>query len=411
MRTALLGFGTVGQPVARLLRDAPGVTLTHVFNRDVARKRVDWLPPTVTWTESFDEVLASHPDLVVEVVGGRDPAGTWVRRALESGAHVVTANKQLLAHEGTELLRLAASRGRHLAFEASVAGGIPVIRAIRDGLSADRLVRVSGILNGTCNFILTRMDEDGLPFEQALREAQAKGFAEADPTDDLDGYDARAKLCVLARIALRVDVRPDAITCRSIRPVTDVDFVYARRLGCTIRQVSRVELGAGDLVTAFVQPALVRLQTALARVQRNQNMVITTGEAGGDTAFSGFGAGGNPTAVAVVSDVLAIVRGGSPAAGDAARTPAQVTDRFAAPYYVRFVVNDRPGIVAALASELAGEGINIDALLQEPARDKAALPFVVTLEECDPSALARAMARIGGMDFHRHPPLAMPILG
>jgi homoserine dehydrogenase len=413
VNVALLGFGTVGQSVARLLRGIDGLTLTHVFNRGIARKRVDWLPPAVVWTESFDEVLASRPNIVVEVVGGREPAGTWVRRALDAGSHVVTANKQLLAHEGAELLGLAAGRGRHLAFEASVAGGIPVIRAIGDGLSADRLVRVSGILNGTCNFILTRMDEDGLPFDDALRQAQAQGFAEADPTDDLDGDDARAKLCVLARVALQCDVRPDAVLCRSIRPISDVDFLYARRLGCTIRQVSRVEVDpTRDLVTAFVQPALVRLSTALARVQRNQNMVITTGQTGGDTAFSGFGAGGGPTAVAVVSDAIAIARGGPPPMSAAeARRPLEISDRFAAPYYVRFVVHDRPGIVAALAQEFAAQSINIDALLQEPGRDKSALPFVVTLEECDPSALARALERIGLMDFHRHPPLAMPILG
>lgn len=254
VKIALLGFGTVGQAVARLLARVPGVTLTHVFNRHVARKRVDWLPSSVVWTESTDELFASRLDIVIEVVGGRDPAGLWVRRALDAGAHVVTANKQLLAYEGADLLRLAADRGRHLAFEASVAGGIPVIGAIRDGLSADRLVRVSGILNGTCNFILTRMDEDGLPFGEALRQAQAQGFAEADPTDDLDGDDARAKLCVLARVALHRDLRPDAVSCRSIRPIADVDFVYARRLGCTIppgvARRGRSRLGPGDCLCA-----------------------------------------------------------------------------------------------------------------------------------------------------------------
>ncbi len=413
MKLALLGFGTVGQAAARLLAGVPGLTLTHVFNRNVARKRVDWLPASVRWTEDVDEVLAAHPDIVVELVGGRDPAGTWVRRALEAGAHVVTANKQLIAHDGDALLAAAAAADRCLAFEAAVAGGIPVIRAISDGLAADRLTRVTGILNGTCNFILTSMAGAGLPFGDALRQAQEQGFAEADPTDDLDGYDARAKLCVLARVALRRALRPDTITCRSIRPITDVDFVYASRLGCTIRQVSRAEFAAhGDEVVAWVQPALVRRESALAGVVRNQNMVITTGAAGGDVAFSGFGAGGFPTAVAVVSDVLAIARSRQGLATAAAPvTSAPVTDRFPSPYYVRFVVDDRPGIVAALASEFAAAQINIDALLQEPSRDKSALPFVVTLEECDPAALARALDRIAAFDFHRQPPLAMPVIG
>lgn len=413
MRVALLGFGTVGRSVAELLRDRPGVTLTHVFNRNVARKRVDWLPSSVVWTESIDEVLASRPDIVVEVVGGRQPAGDWVRRALAGGSHVVTANKQLIANEGTALLAAASSCGRQLAFEASVAGGIPVIRAIREGLAGDALVRVSGILNGTCNFILTRMESDGLGFGDALREATEQGFAEADPTDDLDGYDARAKLCVLSRVALQREVAPDEVSCRSIRPVSDIDFVYAARLGCTIRQVSRADLDATrNIVTAFVQPALVRNESPLSRVVRNQNMVVTTGRTGGDIGFSGFGAGGGPTAVAVVSDVLSIVRGGGAAVTPdlPVSTPAVVTNRFSAPYYLRFVVSDHPGIVAALAFELAGQQINIDALLQEPARDKRALPFVITLEECDPENLAHALERIGRMDFHQQPPVAMPIL-
>lgn len=395
--------------------DVPGVTLTHVFNRGVARKRVDWLSSSVVWTEHIEDVWRAQPDIVVELIGGRDPAGAWVRRALESNAHVVTANKQLISHEGDELLALAAARGRELAFEASVAGGIPVLRAIGEGLAADRLTRVTGILNGTCNFILTRMADEGLPFDEALRQAQAAGFAEADPTDDLEGYDARAKLCVLARVALRRAVSPEAVTCRSIRPISDIDFVYADRLGCTIRQVSRAALADdGQRVVAWVQPALVHRENALASVSRNQNMVITTGAHGGDVAFSGLGAGGQPTAVAVVSDVIAIARRAAGASASLATTAvarAEVSDRFASPHYVRFVVDDRPGIVAALAGEFAAEQINIDALLQEPSRDKSALPFVVTLEECDPAALARALQRIGQLDFHRQPPLAMPVIG
>lgn len=414
MKVALLGFGTVGQAVARILRDQPGITLTHVFNRNVARKRVDWLPASVAYTESFEDVLGGQPDIVVEVMGGRQPAGTYIRQALSAGCHVVTANKQLLAYEGTGLLAEATAAKRRLAFEASVAGGIPVIRAIREGLSGDRLYRISGILNGTCNYILTRMEGAGLGFDAALAEARERGFAEADPTDDLDGYDARAKLCILARVALRRELVPDAVSCRSIRPITDMDFVYAKRLGCTIRQVSRVELDeAQDAVTAFVQPALVRNESALSRVQRNQNMVVTTGRAGGDTGFTGFGAGGGPTAVAVVSDVLSIAENGhgAPAPAATASAPARVTDRFPAPYYLRFVVHDRPGIVAALAAEFATQNINIDALLQEPAQDKGALPFVITLEECDPEDLRLALGRIARMDFHKDPPLAMPVLG
>jgi homoserine dehydrogenase len=309
---------------------------------------------------------------------------------------------------------LAAAHDRHLGFEASVAGGIPVVRAVRDGLAGDRLVRISGILNGTCNYILTRMESAGLAFDAALAEAKAQGYAEADPTDDLDGYDARAKLCILARVGLRTALQPDQVACRSIRPVSNVDFVYAERLGCTIRQVSRVAAGAeGEPLVAWVRPCLVRRTSALARVHANQNLVLVAGRFGGETGFSGLGAGGGPTAVAVVSDLVAIAEQGHGAHPDRlvdVATPAAVTDRFPAPYYVRFVVRDRPGIIARLAEILARHGINIDAVLQEPGAPKSALPFVITLEECEPASLAGALDAMAALDFHVQPPLALPIL-
>jgi homoserine dehydrogenase len=367
------------------------------------------------WSQQFEDLLDSDVDVVVEVIGGLEPAGSCVATALEAGKSVVTANKQLIAHRGSELLALAAACERHLGFEASVAGGIPVLRAVREGLAGDRLLRISGILNGTCNYILTRMESAGLAFDAALVEAQRLGFAEADPTDDLDGYDARAKLCILARVGLRLGLAPSQVACRSIRPVGDVDFAYARRLGCTIRQVSRVHApDAAGTVVAWVQPALVRHTLSLARVLANENLVVVSGEAGGETGYSGFGAGGGPTAVAVMSDLIAIAERGHVAHPERltdVTSPGEVTDRFAAPYYLRFVVRDRPGIIAAIALALARHDINIDSVLQEPSITKTALPFVVTLEESDPVSLSAALEAIEALDFHVEPPLAMPILG
>lgn len=415
MNVALLGFGTVGQSVARLLLDsAAPLSLTHIFNRDVARKRVDWIPPSVNWTESFETVLAPEVDIVVEVVGGLDPAGCWIRQACAAGKSVVTANKQLMAHHGDELLRLAAQYKVNLGFEAAVAGGIPVIRAIREGLAADRLVRITGILNGTCNYMLTRMESDTLAFEAALTEAQARGFAEADPTDDLDGYDARAKLCVLARVGLNLALRPGDVPCRSIRPLSDVDFVYAHRLGYTIRQVSRVERQADTAaVAAAVEPALVRRGSVLSRVKGSENLVLTVGERGGETGFFGRGAGGDPTAVAVLSDVLAIVRHTSPPdwfGGTAGDQPVTVDDRRAYPHYLRFVVRDRPGIIAALATRLAAHDLNIDAVLQESGWPKDALPFVITLEPARRAVVDGAIDEIAPLDFNVQPPVSLPIV-
>lgn len=200
LNVALVGFGTVGSSVARILSERPigGLRLTHICNRNVQRKRVDWLP-SVRWTEDINDVLGSDVQIIVEVIGGLQPAGDWIRRALNSGKSVVTANKQLIARQGLELVRLARENGQHIAFGASVAGGVPVISGLQEGLAADELVELCGILNGTCNYILTRIESSGISFPEALKEAQKLGFAEADPTDDIGGFDARAKLAILAR--------------------------------------------------------------------------------------------------------------------------------------------------------------------------------------------------------------------
>ena len=413
-RVALLGFGTVGQAVARILcsGEVPHVRLTHVFNRDVARKRVDWVPASVCWTESADDVLKSNVDIVIELVGGLHPAYEWVRGALLAGKSVVTANKQLMAHHGTELLDLARAQGREVRFEASVAGGIPVLRALQDGLAGDRLVEVRGILNGTCNHILSRMEADPISFADALAEAQAAGYAEADPTEDVDGADAAAKLAIIAAVGLRRPVRVSDIATRSIRPIEPVDFEYARELGCTIRQIARASAEDSGAVFAAVRPALVPLSSPFGRVEGSQNMVTVRGVFGGETSFSGSGAGGSPTAVAVVSDVLSVRRAAS--AGTQPSTPLatafhDVSGDFVAPHYVRFTVNDKPGILAQVAAAYARYGINIEGVLQLPKFRKDRLPFVTTLEECPESVLDRALAEVAESDYHVQPPLSLPI--
>src|SRR5438067_9083244 len=259
-RVALAGFGTVGRSVARLLQAAVGeVELVAILNRDVDRKRVDWVDGAVRWTDSIDEVLETPIDVFIELIGGRSPAEEWIRRALARGISVVTANKQVIAHDGASLLDTAAAHDAHLRFEAAVAGGVPVIRAIESGLAGDRLTRVAGILNGTCNYILTKMEREGTAFADALREAQALGYAEANPSQDIDGFDAQAKLAILAMVALGIQAPPDAIATRSIATVDGVDFRYARRLGCTIRQIAWAERN-GDLeLCAGVGPTLVPL--------------------------------------------------------------------------------------------------------------------------------------------------------
>jgi homoserine dehydrogenase len=398
----------VGSSVARILIESkpPELELTHIFNRSVARKRVNWTPESVIWSEDADAVLASDADVIVELAGGLDPAGNWVRRALEAGKSVVTANKKLISYHGVELERLAASRGGHIKYGAAVAGGIPVIPGLEQGLAGDRIVRVEGILNGTCNYILSKM-ELGADYAPVLADAQAKGYAEADPTEDVGGFDARAKLAILMRLALRVQVNPEEIIPQPITTVSAVDFSYARDLECTIRQIARAQNMNGHLA-ASVGPMLVPRRSPLAWSQGTENMVIATGHYAGDVVFSGHGAGGDPTAVAVVSDLLALAHGSRRV--EIPSAPAHIATEFEVPHYIRFLVTDRPGIVAAITTALANEKINIRAIVQKAGYPADALPFVVTVEPCKSSALRRALSGVSAMDCMLVEPLVLEML-
>jgi len=419
LRVGLLGFGTVGSSFAEVLdahrerlEDAgSAVVITRVFNRGVERKKshekAQFVPAEAQWTENVDEVLtADDVDVVVELMGGLDPVEGWLRTALEAGKHVVSANKQLIAYRGASMFELAAKQGVQLLYNAAVAGGVPVIPGMAQGLSGDIIRRISGIVNGTCNFILSSM-ETGAEYATVLKEAQRLGYAEANPSADVDGFDARAKLCVLARIALRAEINPDDVPAQTISRVDAIDFAYAKELGCTVRQVARAELD-GDTVRAAVGPALVPKSSPIAWSHGTQNMVVTSGRFGGDVVFSGHGAGGHPTAVAVLSDVIAVAKGSAKV-----RMPARklkVSGDVTAPFYLRFVVKDKPGIVAAIAGALAKEDINIDAILQHHGHASERLPFVVTTEPCLSSTLERAVAEITKLDFMHDPPVVMRIL-
>jgi homoserine dehydrogenase len=407
-RIAILGFGTVGSSVARILTEEaiPGLELAQVFNRNVERKRVSWADSSVQWTQRVEDVLNGDADVVVEVMGGVEPARQWVAALLESGKSVVTANKQLIARFGPELEQLASSNGCQLLFGASVAGGVPVITALDHGLAGDEIQSICGILTGTCNYIFSKM-EQGLPFASALKQAQELGYAEADPTDDVDGYDTRAKLVILARVALRTEISLDQVSCRSISSVAPVDFEYARELGCTIRQIGQAEVDA-ESSFATVQPMLVRQGSPLARAQGCENVVLTEGKFGGTNAFSGPGAGGNATAVAVLSDLVTLTRGESKRVTRKSRGLVAAADHVA-PYYLRFVVSDRPGIVAHIAAVLAKFEINVDAVFQKPGYDKSHLPFVITVEPCSAAKLDAALHEIAAFEFLVESPLKLKI--
>jgi homoserine dehydrogenase len=413
LRVGLLGFGTVGSSFAEVLASGAHkeIQITRVFNRDVQRKRehqrAKFVPESAIWTDRVEDVLtAPDVDAVIELIGGLEPIEAWLRTALSAGKHVITANKQLLAFRGPELIDLAAKHNVQLLFGAAVAGGVPVIPGMVQGLSGDRIRRISGIVNGTCNFILSSM-ETGANYGEVLANAQRAGYAEADPSADVDGYDARAKLCILARLALQAEIHPENVPAQTIKHVGSVDFPYAKELGCTIRQVSRAQLD-GDLVRARVGPMLVPKTSPIAWSRGTQNMIVTSGQFGGDVVFSGHGAGGHPTAVAVMSDVLAVAQGSL-----AVRLPVKklaVTGDVNAPHYLRLVVADRPGIVASIAGALAKEQINIDSILQHRGHASDRLPFVVTTEPCLRSTLDRAVTTMASMDFMLEAPLVLEIL-
>jgi homoserine dehydrogenase len=373
LRVALVGFGTVGSAVAQLLLARhPDLRLTHVVTRRGAAGRCSWVPAAVAWSDTPALALDEGVDVVVEVMGGIDPARAWVRAALGAGCHVVTANKQLVAHHGAELFAEAAARHRTLACEAAVAGGVPIVRALSEGIAGDTVLRVAGILNGTCNYILSRMDTAGLDLTAALGEAQARGFAEADAAADLDGHDARAKLCVLARVALNRHLAPEAVPCRTIRSVGAADLRFARAAGYAVRQVAACALSdGGDAVSAWVGPMLVATGSPWAATSLNQNLVVATGAVGGDTGYFGAGAGGGPTSVAVVSDLRAIANGApshaarwaaAPAAPVVPGAPSQWYLRTSAPAGVQelYAVGLRAGLSVA---RVLGEGADACAVL------------------------------------------------
>ncbi|SNT22274.1 homoserine dehydrogenase [Granulicella rosea] len=411
-RIALIGFGTVGSSVAKLLAELklPGLELTHIFNRDVARKRAlptaKFVPKSVVWTDDVNVLLASDADVIVELVGGLTPAESWIKKALAAGKSVVTANKQLIAYRGPGLMKLAAANGVYLLHGAAVAGGVPVIPGILQGLGGDQVTRLSGIVNGTCNYILSRM-ETGADYLTVLADAQQLGYAEADPSADVDGYDARAKLCILARIAMHAELNPDDVPTQSISVIDAVDFAYAKELNCTIRQISSAQAD-GTTVHARVAPMLVPLSSPIAWSHGTQNMVVSSGRFGGDVVFSGHGAGGEPTAVAVVSDLLAVSQ--KCATVQLPIRKRTVTGDFLAPHYLRFIVDDKPGIVSAISGALSKVGANIDSILQRPGYPKHRLAFVVTTEPCLTSTIEQAVSSIAKMDCMLERPLCLQML-
>ncbi len=393
--------------------------LTTVFDRSHKKKDVSWLPSTARLTDSLEEFLGGPADIVVELIGGEEPADRIIREGLSQKRAVVTANKQLMAACGDSYLELAEKNRAYLGFEASVAGGIPILRTLRRSLSADRIVSIRGILNGTCNFILSEMSESRREQAEVLAQAQALGFAEADPRLDVSGQDTADKLVILAALAFGRWARPDRLTMRGITEIDPVDFLYAKRLGAAIRMLGVAERSDGH-VSLWVSPCLVDERLTLSKISGVVNAVEITGDRLGPTLFSGPGAGGDPTAVSVVGDILNAARWWqgetvftAPRVEDPASSSANAEDfapRDRLPFYLRFFVEDRPGIIARLAHILASHEINIDSVLQESWSERERLPFVISVDPTPHATIEKAVAEMNSLDFVQAPPVVLPIL-
>ena len=411
LRVGLVGFGTIGTGLVRafqshgaLVNERLGFPLELARIADIDLERDRGVPVGAyrlsrDWRELVDDPSI---DLVVELVGGTRVAKDVVLAALDAGKHVVTANKALLATHGPEIYALAASKGTEIAFEASVGGTIPVLRALREGLCADRILSLHGIVNGTCNYILTEMEANGEPYEACLKRAQDLGYAEPDPSFDVDGVDSAHKLAILVGLAFGARVAPDAFPIEGIRRIVPADVEFARRIGFRIKLLAVAKCGANG-IEARVHPTMIPQAAVLAGVLGSMNAIETRGELSGPTLYYGAGAGPLPTASAVLADLMELARArrlgvngrvpplGTPEPRDAALCPP---GEQRGEFYVRFDALDSPGVLSKITGALGARGISIASVLQEERHASRAVPIVLTVHEARQADLDLALAEI-----------------
>ncbi len=424
LRVGIAGLGVVGAGVVGVLqrnakeiaaRAGRPIEVVAVAARDRTRDRgVDL--SQVSWADTAADLTGRNDiDVFVELIGGSEGvAREAVESALARSLPVVTANKALLAHHGAALARMAEAKGVTLAFEAAVAGGIPIIKVLREGLAANRFSRVYGILNGTCNYILTKMRQEGRDFADVLTDAQKLGYAEADPTFDVEGIDAAHKLSILAAVAFGADVAFDKVHVEGIRHVSAVDIAFAEELGYRIKLLgiaARTDAG----LEQRVHPCMVPVDSAIASVEDVYNAVVAEGDAVGTSMLVGRGAGAGPTASAVVSDLIDLARGVTVPTfavpvGDMEPIPSVSIDKHRGAYYVRLMVLDQPGVIADIAGALRDEKVSMEAMIQRGRNPGEIVPVVLTTHETDEAAMRRALARIDAIPAVTEPPRVIRIM-
>jgi homoserine dehydrogenase len=424
LRVGLAGLGTVGASVWKrldsqkdLLRQRTGaeIRVDQIAVRRAARAKEIGVPEKLVVADWRKLVANPNLDVIVELIGGTTDAFELIHTALQNGKHVITANKALLAERGAELFQTALKNQRHLLFEASVAGGIPIIRALREGLVANRILSIHGIINGTCNYILTRMNDEGLEFKDVLAEAKRLGFAEADDSLDVDGHDTAHKAAVLAALAYGFWVPPGKLYTEGLRAVEKQDIVYARKLGYGLKLLAIIKTDADGAVEVRVHPTLIPQSHVLASVSGVFNAVLVRGDVVGDTLYYGRGAGGDPTASAVISDLGQIaahfpqeqkIRNvGHEALHSRIKTMDEIVSRF----YLRLQVVDRPGVLADVARVLASRQIGISSVIQPEAQAGEITPLVLMLHDAPESQLLAAVEEIAKIGAVKAPPVHLRV--
>ena len=415
IRIAMLGAGTVGSSVAKLLaqhqhdlahRVGAELELVAIGVRDISKPREGIDPSLIT--SNLDAVVTSGADIVVEVMGGIEPARSLILAAMAAGSSVVTANKALLAEDGAALYAAAEEYGVDLYFEAAVAGAIPLIRPLRESLAGDRVTKVMGIVNGTTNFMLTKMDEEGAEYSEVFAEADSLGYLEADPSLDVDGHDAAAKAAILAELAFHTRVTISDVYCEGISSVTAADIKAARDMGFVIKLLAIAEIiqmeNQTDAIVVRVHPAMLPVTHPLANVRGPFNAVFINAEAAGEMMFYGRGAGGDPTASAVLGDVVAAARNrvlGGRGPGESTYTELPVVDigHVKTRYYVNLDVQDRPGVLAQISQAFANNGVSIQVVRQDGHGDDAGL--IVRTHAGSEESLANTVISLKNMEAVR----------
>lgn len=428
IKVGLIGFGTVGKGLAEVLlmqrerltrRTGMTIRLAGIADHHAPGlpERFSDIPLT---KDGMDLINNPDIDIIVELIGGIEPAKTFVMQAIAAGKHVVTANKALLSQEGAEIFAAAARKGVEVGFEASVGGGIPVIKALKEGLVANRILSIMGIMNGTANYILTRMTDEGIPFAEVLKDAQKLGFAEADPTYDVEGIDTAHKLAILMTIAYGTPITHKQIVTEGISQIEPMDIELAREFGCRIKLLA-ISRNHGDHVEARVHPTMVPQGHLLASINGAYNAIHFQGDTVGNVLLYGQGAGMIPTGSAVAADVVDIAR--NIACNSIGRVPAlsylpdqmqprRITpmDELYGPYYFRCTVLDQPGVLAQIAGILAKHEISIESVIQKGRKEIGAVPLVVVTHSARESAMRAALDEIGRLDCVTAPVVKIRIL-